>query len=99
MDGKLDDIKRQYKTNTFEVGLSTKYKTTLKQTIAERFDIATANFKSLEDDLKLNIKLTPNDSSDDLLAFLSQNASVNHYKELIPNASEIFIQTVKNNGL
>jgi ABC-2 type transport system ATP-binding protein len=47
----------------------------------------------------LNIKLTPNDSSDDLLAFLSQNASVNHYKELIPNASEIFIQTVKNNGL
>ena len=99
LDGKLDDIKRQHKTNTFEVGLSTKHKTALKQTIAERFDIATADFKSLDDDLKLNIKLTPNDNSDDLLAFLSQNASVNHYKELIPNASEIFIQTVKNNGL
>ena len=55
--------------------------------------------RNIQDDLKLNIKLTPNDSSDDLLAFLSQNASVNHYKELIPNASEIFIQTVKNNGL
>ena len=99
LDGKLDDIKRQHKTNTFEVGLSTQHKTALKQTIAERFDIATADFNSLEDDLKLNIKLTPNDNSDDLLAFLSQNASVNHYKELIPNASEIFIQTVKNNGL
>lgn len=99
LDGKLADIKRQYKTNTFEVGLSTNHKTALKHTISERFDIATADFKSLEDDLKLNIKLTPNDSSDDLLAFLSQNASVNHYKELIPNASEIFIQTVKNNGL
>jgi ABC-2 type transport system ATP-binding protein len=99
LDGKLVDIKRQYKTNTFEVGLSTNHKTALKHTIAERFDIATADFKSLEDDLKLNIKLAPNDSSDDLLAFLSQNASVNHYKELIPNASQIFIQTVKNNGL
>ena len=26
LDGKLEDIKRQYKTNTFEVGLSTKHK-------------------------------------------------------------------------
>ena len=79
--------------------MSTNHKTILKNSIAKRFDIATADFKSLEDDLKLNIKLVPNDRSDDLLEFLTQNASVKHYKELIPNASEIFIQTVKNNGL
>ena len=99
LDGKLVDIKRQYKTNSFEVGLSTSNKNQLKRLIAERFDVTNADFKSLGDDLKLNIKLGSGDRSDDLLAFLSQNASINHYKELIPTASEIFIQTVKNNGL
>ena len=99
LDGKLVDIKRQYKTNSFEVGLSTSNKNQLKRLIAERFDVTTADFKSLGDDLKLNVKLGSGDRSDDLLAFLSQNASINHYRELIPTANEIFIQTVKNNGL
>ena len=99
LDGKLVDIKRQYKTNSFEVGLSTSNKNQLKRLIAERFDVTNADFKSLGDDLKLNVKLGSGDRSDDLLAFLSQNASINHYMELIPTASEIFIQTVKNNGL
>ena len=99
LDGKLIDIKRQYKTNSFEVGLSTSNKNQLKRLIAERFDVTTADFKSLGDDLKLNVKLGSGDRSDDLLAFLSQNASINHYRELIPTANEIFIQTVKNNGL
>ena len=99
LDGKLIDIKRQYKTNSFEVGLSTSNKNQLKRLIAERFDVTTADFKSLGDDLKLNVKLGSGDRSEDLLAFLSQNASINHYRELIPTANEIFIQTVKNNGL
>ena len=99
LDGKLVDIKRQYKTNSFEVGLSTSNKNQLKRLIAERFDVTTADFKSLGDDLKLNVKLGSGDRSDDLLAFISQNASINHYRELIPTANEIFIQTVKNNGL
>ena len=99
LDGKLVDIKRQYKTNSFEVGLSTSNKNQLKRLIAERFDVTTAEFKSLGDDLKLNVKLGSGDRSEDLLAFLSQNTSVNHYRELIPTANEIFIQTVKNNGL
>lgn len=99
LDGKLIDIKRQYKTNSFEVGLSTSNKNQLMRLIAERFDVTTADFKSLGDDLKLNVKLGSGDRSDDLLAFLSQNATINHYRELIPTANEIFIQTVKNNGL
>jgi len=99
LDGKLIDIKRQYKTNSFEVGLSTSNKNQLKRLIAERFDVTTAEFKSLGDDLKLNVKLGSGDRSEDLLAFLSQNTSINHYRELIPTANEIFIQTVKNNGL
>jgi len=97
LDGKLSEIKKNHKTNSFEVGLITNQKTTLKKLISQRFEVTNANFKSLEDDLKLNIKLGLNDSSDELLSFLCQNSSVNHFKELIPDINDIFIQTVNNN--
>jgi ABC-2 type transport system ATP-binding protein len=96
LDGKLQDIKRQYKTNTFEVGLVTSNETQLTQIINEKFETASANFKSLNNDLKLNIKLKPSESSNDLLSFLTSKAQVNHFNELVPSASDIFIQTVKN---
>jgi len=97
LDGKLQDIKRNYKTNTFEVGLVTENEKQLKEIIQQKFEVSKADFKSLNDDLKLNIKLKPNETSNDLLTFLTQNAEVNHFNELIPSANDIFIQTVKNN--
>lgn len=97
LDGKLRDIKRSYKTNTFEVGLVTENEVKLRETIEQRFEVSSADFKSLNDDLKLNIKLKTSETSNELLSFLTQNAEVNHFNELIPSASDIFIQTVKNN--
>jgi len=96
LDGKLQDIKRTYKTNTFEVGLVTSDEVLLTQIIKSKFETTTADFKSLNDDLKLNIKLKPGESSNDLLSFLTSNAEVNHFNELVPSANDIFIQTVKN---
>ena len=97
LDGKLQDIKRTFKTNTFEVGLVTENENRLKEIIQQKFEISRADFKSLNDDLKLNIKLKSNETSNDLLSFLTRNAEVNHFNELVPSASDIFIQTVKNN--
>ena len=97
LDGKLQDIKRTFKTNTFEVGLVTKNENRLKEIIQQKFEISKADFKSLNDDLKLNIKLKSNETSNDLLSFLTRNAEVNHFNELVPTASDIFIKTVKNN--
>ena len=97
LDGKLQDIKRNYKTNTFEVGLVTNNENQLKEIIQQKFEVSKADFKSLNEDLKLNIKLKPTETSNDLLTFLTQNAEVNHFNELIPSANDIFIQTVKNN--
>lgn len=97
LDGKLQDIKRSYKTNTFEVGLVTENEGNLRNLIEQKFEISNADFKSLNDDLKLNIKLKKTETSNDLLSFLTQNAEVNHFNELVPSASDIFIQTVKNN--
>ncbi len=97
LDGKLQDIKRAYKTNTFEVGLVTGNEASLTAEINSKFDCTPADFKSLNEDLKLNIKLKPGESSNDLLSFLTSKAEVNHFNELIPTANDIFIQTVKNN--
>lgn len=99
LDGNLIDIKRKHKTNTFEVGLSSSNLRDLERQISARFDISPADFRSLENDLKLNIKLNASETPNDLLTFLNTNAHVNHFVELIPNANDIFIQTVKNNSL
>lgn len=97
LDGKLTDIKRQYKTNTFEVGLQTPNGNEVINAIKTKFDVLPATFKNLNDDIKLNIKLNNNASSNDLLSFLTSQAEVHHFVEVIPSANDIFIQTVKNN--
>ncbi|AXT19366.1 ATP-binding cassette domain-containing protein [Flavobacteriaceae bacterium AU392] len=97
LDGKLVDIKREYKTNAFEVGLVTENENKLREVIEGKFEVSPADFKSLNNDLKLNIKLKTGETSNDLLSFLTQKAEVNHFNELIPTVNDIFIQTVKNN--
>ncbi|TXE07097.1 ATP-binding cassette domain-containing protein [Seonamhaeicola algicola] len=98
IEGKLIDIKRQYKTNTFEVGLEAENKEKLQAVLADKFSISSANFKSLNNDLKLNIKLSENEKAQDLIAFLNNQAYINHFVEVIPSANDIFIQTVQNNS-
>lgn len=97
LEGNLNDIKRTHKTNTFEVGLHAQDLVQLEKEIGSHFKYSKADFKSLEDDLKLNIELGSTDSPSDLLAFLSKSAQINHFVEVIPNANDIFIQTVKSN--
>ena len=97
LDGKLNDIKRQYKTNTFEIGLESLNKEKVFSEIQDKFEVLPATFKNLNDDIKLNIKTNEETSPNDLLSFLTSKAQVNHFVEVIPSASDIFIQTVKNN--
>lgn len=98
LEGKLVDIKKQFKTNSFEVGLNVENKIELLKNLETRFEVSPANFKSLEDDLKLNIKLQNNETSTDLIKYLNANANINHYVEVIPTASDIFIQAVNQNS-
>jgi ABC-2 type transport system ATP-binding protein len=98
LDGKLIDIKKEYKTNTFEVGLSTDDKGALKKILQERFELSPASFKSLEDDLKVNIHLKNGHTSSELIRFLNSTASITHYNEVIPTVNDIFIQTVNQNS-
>ncbi len=97
LDGKLVDVKRQYKINTYEVGIRANPKAMLQQELSEKFDVSPANFKTLEDELKLNIKLSEGEKPNDLLHFLASKGEVSHFVELIPSVNDIFIQTVKDN--
>ena len=97
LDGNLTAIKKQFKTNTYEVGINAENHSNLHHILAEKFSIAPAHFKTLGDELKLNIKLSEKERANDLLSFLTTKGQVSHFVELIPSASDIFIQTVKNN--
>ena len=98
LDGKLLDIKKEYKTNTFEVALSALDKGALQIDLKEKFEVSPASFKTLDDDLKLNIRLQNGGTSSDLIRYLNSKASITHYKEVIPSVSDIFIETVNQNS-
>jgi ABC-2 type transport system ATP-binding protein len=93
IDGNLLDIKRQYKDNTFQVGMFN-YNKHLEQDLEKQFEIRPANFKTLGNELKLNIKIPKHQNANDLLQYLISKGEVTHFVEQIPSANDIFIQTV-----
>ncbi|MBE7644550.1 ATP-binding cassette domain-containing protein [Tenacibaculum finnmarkense genomovar ulcerans] len=98
LDGKLDDIKRQFRTNTFQVGVNTANPNEVKAKLKENFKVFPADFKLLNDGLKLKIQLTEGNSANDLLSFLTTQGQVQHFVELIPTANDIFIESIRKNS-
>lgn len=94
LDGKLIDIKKAYKSNTYEVGLIAS--DVIETKIKEKFKISPTSFNSIHNELQYAIKITENESPNDLLNFLTGLGQVTHFSEVIPSASDIFIQTIKN---
>ena len=97
LDGKLDNIKAKFKSNTFEIAVNTSNVDHLKNQLDTLYNTSTPTFKTLGDNLRLNINLKPTQKSNELLKILNDNGEVIHFKEVIPSASEIFINSVKNN--
>ncbi|PKH49249.1 ABC transporter ATP-binding protein [Tenacibaculum sp. Bg11-29] len=98
LDGNLDDIKRQFRTNTFQVGLNTSNEKEVEAKLKENFKVLPADFRLLNDGLKLNIQLTEGKSANELLSFLTTQGQVQHFVELIPSANDIFIQAINKNS-
>ncbi len=98
LDGKLDDIKRQFRTNTFQIGLKTTNEEEVIQKLKENFEVTQADFKLLNNGLKLNVKVTEKQSANDLLSFLTTQGDVQHFVELVPSANDIFIAAVNKNS-
>ncbi len=97
LEGKVSDIKRAYKSNTFEVGLLTDDNNGLYNTLKDKFNVVPADFKTIDDQLKLKITLDQNTSSNQLLSYLSEKGQVMRFNEVIPGVNEIFIKTITEN--
>ncbi|MFD2724727.1 ABC transporter ATP-binding protein [Hyunsoonleella rubra] len=99
LDGKILDVKRSYQANIYEIGVKNADPEALHQQLGEQFETAPAHFKSLDDVLKLNIKLNGSQTPNDLLQYLTSKGEVSHFVERIPSVNDIFIQTVTQNNL
>lgn len=93
IEGKLDDVRKQYRTNSFEVGILTDNVEGLMYDITQKFTLSPAHFKSLNNELKLEVQLGTA-SPNELLHILTQRGQVTHFMEKIPSVNDIFIQTV-----
>lgn len=93
IEGRLNDVKKEYRSNTFEIGIMSSNVEGLMYQLTQKFTVGQANFKSLNDDLKLEIQIG-NSTPNELLNVLTQNGQVTHFVEKIPSVNDIFIQTV-----
>lgn len=94
IEGRLHDVKKRYRTNTFEVGIAGANQKLLLDDIKGKYQTADANFKTLDDELKLQVSLPEGTPSRELLNYLLQKGDVTYFVEKIPSVNDIFIQTV-----
>lgn len=93
LDGKLIDVKKQFRSNSYDVGILSDNIEGLLYDLSQKFTVMQTNFKSLNDELKLEIKLG-NTLPNELLNILLKRGQVTHFVEKIPSMNDIFIQTV-----
>ena len=96
IEGKLSDVKRSHRSNSFEIGINTNNVEGLLYDLSQKFTVSPADFKSLNDELKLNVTIGQS-APNELLQLLLNRGQVTHFVEKIPSVNDIFIQTVSRN--
>ena len=94
IEGPLNEVKRKYRSNTYEVGIMSDNVEKLLYDVTQKFSLTKTNFKSLNDELKFDIQLG-NASPNELLHLLTQSGQVTHFVEKIPTVNDIFIESVR----
>jgi len=97
LDGKLNDIKQQFKTNQFEVGLSCNNCDSLLKEINAKFITKSIKAIAFNENIRLLVSLKNDETSNDLIQFLNNKAQITHFTEVIPSANDIFLKAVSNN--
>ena len=94
LDGKVFEIKDQYKSNTFEIAFSG-YQGNISSLLNSSFELKDQT--SENGFTKVKIKIADNASSNDLLKILIPQVKINSINEIIPSMNDIFIAKVKEN--
>lgn len=97
LDGKLNEIKQQFKTNQFEIGLSCDKKEVLLNEINTHFITENIKQVAFNENIRLLVNLKDEETSTDLIQFLNNKAQITHFTEVIPSANDIFLKAVANN--
>jgi ABC-2 type transport system ATP-binding protein len=90
LDGKVKDIKNQYRNNTYQINFSGN----LDKEENQFFNI---NDERIEDGINhLTIQIKDKHSVNDILQYLMPKVQITELTEIIPSMNNIFIQNVKN---
>ncbi len=95
LDGKLSEIKREYKNNIFSVGMAVADGDRFLKELSDSFQIDAAHYNRQDSQLVFQIQL-PSDDTRSLVTHLSSKGTINNFVETIPTANDIFIKTVQS---
>jgi ABC-2 type transport system ATP-binding protein len=94
LDGPVEQIKKKYRTNTYEVTYTGEFDK-LDQILKADFEVVEQT-KGVESN-SLKIKLHNGSTSNELLEQLLPYLNIVSFSEIIPNMNDIFIRVVKEN--
>ncbi len=95
LDGKLSDIKKQYKNHTFEVAANFEQRALSFEKLKAEYTIQNEVYDDSSGLSHFKVRL-PSDDTKEFLAQLSASAIVNSFIETVPSANDIFIKTVED---
>lgn len=100
LDGKLNDIKQEFKNNQFEVEMlcSEGNKKEFLEEVRTKFSVDGDKTPSFNNDLRLLISLKNDETSKDMIQYLNNKAQITHFTEVIPSVNDIFLKAVATNG-
>ncbi|MBC8488041.1 MAG: ABC transporter ATP-binding protein [Bacteroidetes bacterium] len=94
LEGRVKDIKKEYKSNTYEINYTNRQK--------DLIEILSNNFKIIEqakdeDTLSAKIRIMNGKNQNDLLRELLPYVSIHSFNEILPTMNDIFISKVREN--
>lgn len=94
LEGKVLDIKKEYKTNTYQVGIFPTHETLFLGELAQEYVYNLSDFNTMNQELKMEVQVNDVAQSQKLLSFLLSKGTVTYFSEKIPSINDIFIQAV-----
>jgi ABC-2 type transport system ATP-binding protein len=92
LDGEIDQIKHQFKTNTFEIVFDGAFNLQAA-TISANYEIAESSVEKNKNFLK--VKLKNGFSPNQLISSMTAHGRIASFREIMPRMNEIFIQVVE----
>lgn len=90
LQGEVNDVRSQFKTNTYKLGIPTDSKLVSNS----MFEIISSETKGRE--LIYTLRKKDNTTNSELLASITENNEITSFSECLPSMNEIFIKTVES---